>query len=94
MSGGGGVLVFELAGGYEAGRRLLDRVQLCTLTVSLGDTKTLITHPASTTHHSVPREYRLASGISDGLVRLAVGLEDVEDIMADLERAMGEGVRG
>ncbi|MGH2542739.1 MAG: trans-sulfuration enzyme family protein [Ardenticatenaceae bacterium] len=89
MSGGGGVLVFELAGGYEAGQRMLDRVQLCILTVSLGDTRTLITHPASTTHYSVPREYRLASGIPDGLVRLAVGLEDVGDIIADLDGAMG-----
>ncbi|MDQ4075319.1 MAG: aminotransferase class I/II-fold pyridoxal phosphate-dependent enzyme [Chloroflexota bacterium] len=92
MRGGGGVLVFELKGGYEAGRQLLNRVQLCTLTVSLGDTKTLITHPASTTHASVPRDYRLAYGIPDGLVRLAVGLEDVEDLMADLDQAMqGEG---
>lgn len=88
MSGGGGVLVFELEGGYEAGKRMQDRVRLCTRTVSLGDTKTLITHPASTTHASVPREHRLASGVSDGLVRLAVGLEDVEDLQADLEQAL------
>jgi cystathionine beta-lyase/cystathionine gamma-synthase len=86
--GGGGVVVFELKGGVEAGARLLDRVRLCALTVSLGDVRTLITHPASTTHRSVPREARLAAGISDGLVRLAVGLEDVEDILSDLEQAI------
>ena len=88
MRGGGGVLVFVLKKGLAAGRTLLDSVELCTLTVSLGDTRTLITHPATTTHASVPREFRLKAGIDDGLVRLAVGLEDVEDIMADLEQAM------
>ncbi len=86
--GGGGVVVFELEGGLEAGARLLDRVALCSRAVSLGDTRTLITHPASTTHHSVPRQVRLASGLADGLVRLAVGLEDVEDLLADLEDAL------
>ncbi|MBN2005421.1 MAG: PLP-dependent transferase, partial [Anaerolineae bacterium] len=86
--GGGGVVVFELKGGVEAGARLLNRIRLCALTVSLGDVRTLITHPASTTHRSVPRETWLASGINDGLVRLAVGLEDVEDIVADLEQAL------
>jgi cystathionine beta-lyase/cystathionine gamma-synthase len=82
------VVVFELEGGLEAGRRLLDQVDLCVRTVSLGETHTLITHPASTTHHSVPREARLEAGITDGLVRLAVGLEDVEDLIADLEQAL------
>jgi len=88
MRGGGGVLVFILAGGLEAGRRLLNNVRLITRTVSLGDTRTLITHPASTTHSSVPREARLAAGLPDGLVRLAVGLEDVEDLIADLDQAL------
>lgn len=86
--GGGGVVVFELKGGVEAGRALLNRVRLCTRAVSLGDTRTLITHAASTTHHSVPEEARRAAGITPGLVRLAVGLEDVEDIIADLEQAL------
>jgi len=86
--GGGGVVVFELRGGVEAGARLLDRVELCARTVSLGDTHTLITHPASTTHHSVPRAARLEAGITDGLVRLAVGLEDIADIIADLRHAL------
>ncbi|MBN2004359.1 MAG: aminotransferase class I/II-fold pyridoxal phosphate-dependent enzyme [Anaerolineae bacterium] len=88
--GGGGVVVFELKGGVEAGARLLDRVRLCTRTVSLGDVRSLITHSASTTHHSVPRETRLTAGISDGLVRFAVGIEDGEDILADLEQALGD----
>ncbi len=86
--GGGGVVVFELKGGVDAGARLLDRVELCARTVSLGDTHTLITHPASTTHHSVPAKARHAAGITDGLVRLAVGLENPEDIVADLDQAM------
>jgi cystathionine beta-lyase/cystathionine gamma-synthase len=86
--GGGGVVVFELAGGLRAGEHLLDHVELCARTVSLGDVRTLITHPASTTHRSVPREARLSAGITDGLVRLAVGLEDVDDIIADLEQAL------
>ncbi len=86
--GGGGVVVFELKGGLAAGARLLDHVELCARTVSLGDVRSLITHPASTTHHSVPRESRLSAGITDGLVRFAVGLEDLDDITADLEQAL------
>ena len=86
--GGGGVVVFELKGGLEAGRRLLNQVTLCARTVSLGDVRTLITHPASTTHHSVDPETRRRSGITDGLVRLAVGLEEPEDIIADLREAL------
>lgn len=89
MSGGfGGMVAFELSGGLEAGRRLQDEVQLCTLAVSLGDARTLITHPASTTHYSMPRQQRLAAGISDGLVRLSVGIEAAEDIIADLDQAL------
>jgi len=86
--GGGGVVVFELKGGYRAGVDLLNNVELCARTVSLGDVRSLLTHPASTTHHSVPREARLAAGITDGLMRFAVGLENVEDILADLDAAI------
>ena len=86
--GGGGVVVFELKGGLEAGVRLMNRVRLCARTVSLGDVRSLITHPAGTTHHSVPREARLAAGITDGLVRFAVGIEDAQDIVADLDQAI------
>ena len=67
---------------------MMDRVKLCTLAVSLGHTKTLICHSASTTHSTMSREERLASGITDGLVRLSVGLEDAQDLMTDLDQAM------
>ncbi len=86
--GGGGVVVFELKGGLNAGIRLMNQVQLCTRTVSLGDTSTLITHPASTTHHSLPPQARQAAGITDGLIRLAVGLEDIGDLIEDLDQAL------
>jgi len=87
--GGGGVVVFELKGGLLAGEKLLNRVQLCARTVSLGDVRSLITHPASTTHHSLPHKARQKAGISDGLVRFAVGLEDTSDIIDDLDQALG-----
>ncbi len=86
--GGGGVVVFELKGGLDAGEKLLNQVQLCANTVSLGDVRSLMTHPASTTHHSLHPAARRAAGISDGLVRLAVGLEDVSDIIEDLDQAL------
>jgi len=89
MRGFGGMVCFEVRGGVEAGRRLMNRIRLCTLAVSLGDTRTLICHSASTTHSTVPREARLAAGVTDGLVRLSVGLEDPEDIIADLDQALG-----
>lgn len=88
MRGCGGMVCFEVKGGVEAGARLMNNIELCTLTVSLGDTKTLICHSASTTHRSVPAEARRAAGITDGLVRLSVGLEDPEDIVADLDEAL------
>ncbi len=88
MDGFGGLLSFELLGGIEAGRTLLSAVQLCTVAVSLGDTDTLIQHPASMTHAVVPAEARAAAGISDGLVRLSVGLEAADDIIADLDQAL------
>ena len=88
MRGFGGMIAFELRGGLAAGARMMDRVKLCTLAVSLGHTKSLICHSASTTHSTMAREERLASGITDGLVRLSVGLEDVEDLMLDLDQAM------
>ena len=81
----GGMVAFELKGGIEAGKRLMNRTQICALAVSLGDVRTLICHPASTTHSQVPSEVRTCAGITDGLVRLSVGLEDVEDIIADIE---------
>lgn len=88
MDGPGGVMAFELKGGLEAGRRLMNHVQLCHVAVSLGDADTLIQHPASMTHSPVPAEDRLKMGITDGLVRLSVGLEDVRDIIADLDAGL------
>jgi len=88
MDGPGGIIAFELNGGLEAGRRLINSVRLCQVAVSLGDADTLIQHPASMTHAVVPPEARLKAGISDGLVRISVGLEDYRDIIADLEQAL------
>jgi methionine-gamma-lyase len=88
MNGFGSMIGFELKGGLEAGRRLMDRVRLATLAVSLGGVETLIEHPASMTHASMSREAREAAGFTDGLVRYSVGIEDPEDLLADLEQAL------
>jgi methionine-gamma-lyase len=88
MSSFGGMLSFELKGGMQAGIRLMERVRLATLAVSLGNVDTLIEHPASMTHGPVPREDRLNQGITDGLVRLSVGIENLPDILADLEQGL------
>ncbi|MDR1835674.1 MAG: methionine gamma-lyase [Fusobacteriaceae bacterium] len=88
MTDTGGILAFELKGGYEAGIALLNSLRLCALAVSLGDTETLIQHPASMTHSPYTREERLEAGITDGLTRLSVGLENEEDILADLEQGL------
>ena len=88
MDGFGGLISFEVKGGLEAGARLLDHVQLMTLAVSLGGIETLIQHPGSMTHAAIPREERIEAGISDGLVRVSIGCEDVEDLLADLKQAL------
>lgn len=88
MSSFGGMISFELKGGLKAGETLMNNVKMMTLAVSLGNVDSLIQHPASMTHAAVPREVRLAAGITDGLVRLSVGIENVEDIVADLEQAL------
>ena len=88
MTGLGGMISFEVKGGVEAGARLMDRLKLCALATSLGDARTLISHPASTTHSVLSRQSRLDQGVSDGLVRMSVGLEDVEDIISDLEQGL------
>ena len=90
MTAFSGMISFELKGGLEAGTTLMNSVKLCSLAESLGAVETMITHPASMTHAAVPREDRLERGLTDGLVRLSVGIEDVEDIIADLERALAE----
>ena len=90
MDGPGSVLAFEMRGGVAAGRQLMDAVQLITLAVSLGGVESLIEHPASMTHRGVAADEQLRQGITPGLVRLAVGCEDVEDLRADLEQAFAQ----
>jgi methionine-gamma-lyase len=87
MSGFGSMLAFELKGGREAGRILMDNIKLCLCAVSLGDTATLIEHPASMTHSTYSKEALEKAGISEGLVRMSVGIEDYRDIIADLKQA-------
>lgn len=84
----GGLLSFELKGGKEAGWKLIDATRLLSITANLGDAKSTITHPATTTHGRLTPEQQLEAGISDGLIRIAVGLENIEDIKADLLRGM------
>jgi methionine-gamma-lyase len=88
FNGFGGMISFELKGGFEAGVAVMNHIQLATLAVSLGNVDTLIEHPASMTHAGVPPEERCQVGITDGLVRLSVGIENVEDLIADLDQAM------
>lgn len=88
MKGPGAMIAFELEGGLEAGKRMMDNVELVLLAVSLGGVESLIQHPASMTHSKLSNEKKMESGITDGLVRLSVGIEDVEDIIADLEQAL------
>jgi len=88
MAGPGSLISFELRGGIDAGRKLLKAVRLPALAVSLGGVESLIQHPASMTHAGVPRESRLAAGITDGLVRLSVGCEGRDDLVADLRQAL------
>ena len=93
MAGFGGMIALELKGGYAAGLAMMNRLQMIRRAVSLGDAESLIQHPASMTHSTYSPEERIAHGISDGLVRLSVGLEDAEDILADLADALGTNER-
>ena len=88
MSGFSGMISFELTGGIAAGRTVMNSVELCGLAESLGAVETMITHPATMTHVDVPAEERHARGLTDGLVRLSVGIEDADDIVADLSQAL------
>lgn len=84
----GAMMSFELKGGLQAGIKFMNKLQLCTRTVSLGTTDTLLSHPASMTHYSVPKEQREQYGITDGLIRMSVGMENIEDILNDLDQAL------
>ena len=88
MKLGGNILAIEVKGGLEAGRQFLDAIQLCSLSANLGDTRTIVTHPASTTHSKLSVEEQLAVGITPGLVRISVGLENVIDVIKDIDQAL------
>ncbi|CAH0155019.1 O-succinylhomoserine sulfhydrylase [Chryseobacterium sp. Bi04] len=88
MKLGGNIVAFEIKGGIEGGRNFLDKIQMCSLSANLGDTRTIVTHPASTTHSKLSDEERNEVGITAGLVRCSVGLENVEDIIVDLKQAL------
>lgn len=88
MKLGGNIIAFEVKGGINAGRQFLDNIKMCSLSANLGDTRTIVTHPASTTHSKLSVEDRLEVGITDGLVRISIGLENPEDVIADLEQAL------
>jgi methionine-gamma-lyase len=90
MRAPGGMITFRVKGGQEAAFRMLNRVQLCNLTVSLGEVTTLIQHPATMTHSSIPEPLRRQMGITEDMIRLSVGIEDVRDIISDLEQALNE----
>ncbi len=88
MKLGGNIVAFEIKGGLEAGVAFLDKIQMCSLSANLGDTRTIVSHPSSTTHGRLSIEDRLEVGITNGLVRISVGLEHVEDIIADIQQAL------
>jgi methionine-gamma-lyase len=88
MKAFGAMMSFEVKGGYEGGKKVMNGVKIFARAASLGDTRSLIVHAASTSHRAVPREQRLAIGITDGLVRLSAGVEAVEDLIQDLDQAL------
>jgi O-succinylhomoserine sulfhydrylase len=89
MTHGGGLVSFNINGGIKEGKRFLDALQMLSLSANLGDTRSIATHPASTTHSKLTPEERLQVGITDGFIRISVGLENVEDIWKDIELALG-----
>jgi O-succinylhomoserine sulfhydrylase len=88
MKKGGNIVSFEIKGGIEAGRKFIDAIKLCSRSANLGDTRSIVTHPASTTHSKLSEEDRLEAGIKPGLVRVSVGLEHADDVIADLKQAL------
>ncbi|MDG1743076.1 MAG: PLP-dependent transferase, partial [Polaribacter sp.] len=88
MKLGGNIVAFEIKGGISAGINFLNAIKMCSLSANLGDTRTIVTHPSSTTHGRLTEEDRLEVGITDGLVRISVGLENVADIIADIQQAL------
>jgi O-succinylhomoserine sulfhydrylase len=88
MKNGGGIVCFELAGGLQSGRKFLDNLKMLSLTANLGDTKSIASHPASTTHAKLTEDERVAVNITPGLIRISVGLEHAEDIINDVRQAL------
>lgn len=88
MKMGGGIVTFYVKGGLDEGRRFINSLQMCSISANLGDTRTIVTHPASTTHAKLKPEERLAVGISDNLIRVSVGLEHIQDIISDIAQAL------
>jgi O-succinylhomoserine sulfhydrylase len=88
MKLGGNIVAFEIKGGIDAGRTFLNNIKMCSLSANLGDTRTIVTHPSSTTHGRLSESDRLEVGITDGLVRVSVGLENIDDIIADIQQAL------
>ncbi|MGB1269105.1 MAG: trans-sulfuration enzyme family protein [Flavobacteriaceae bacterium] len=90
MKLGGSIVAFEIKGGIDSGRKFLNNLKLCSLSANLGDTRTIVTHPASTTHSKLSLEDRLAVGITDGLIRISIGLEHIDDIINDVIQALNK----
>jgi O-succinylhomoserine sulfhydrylase len=88
MKLGGNIIAIDIKGGIEAGRKFLNAIKMCSLSANLGDTRTIVTHPASTTHSKLTSEEQLSAGIFPGLVRISVGLEHVNDVIQDLNQAL------
>ncbi len=88
MKKGGNIVAFEVKGGIEGGRNFLNRINMCSLSANLGDTRTIVTHPASSTHSKLSVEERAVVGITDGLIRVSIGLENISDIVDDLSQAL------
>ena len=88
MTNGGGIVCFELKGGLEGGRKFLDKLNMLSLTANLGDTRSIASHPASTTHAKLSEAERAAANITPGLIRISVGLEHRDDILADILQAL------
>ncbi len=92
MKKGGGLVTFEIRGGLQQGRRFLDALQMCSMSANLGDTRTIVTHPASTTHAKMTEAARADAGISNGLIRISAGLEHIDDIIEDIDHALTQSV--
>ncbi len=84
----GAVMSYELKGGLDAGKKFINQLQMCVRAISLGTVDTLVSHPASMSHFGIPREARIKYGITDGLIRMSVGIENIDDILNDLEQAL------